>query len=62
MRKECAVCRSVTNSDAPYCEACGCDFGKVPALVKQGPSWLGRILIALAVGLLAAGIINALHK
>jgi len=54
MAKQCPECRTVMPDLAPYCEACGCHFVKVPAV----PSNNGRrflsygivVMLAIAIG------------
>jgi hypothetical protein len=56
MKKQCRDCRSMTNSQAPYCTACGYRFLDVPPLTPS--SWRNS-LVAVACGLIAASILLA---
>jgi len=60
MRKQCLDCRTTTNAEAPYCYACGCPFAKVPSIKAHPATWKGR-MVAAAMGLLVATIIQSLH-
>ncbi len=53
MRKQCRQCRSTTNPEAPYCEACGCVFVPATPVDRQAACWQGRV-IAIASGLIVA--------
>jgi hypothetical protein len=58
MKKQCRDCLTVSNSEAPYCDACGCQFWKVPAAPLQLSSdWKYRTLAVVA----AAFAVAALH-
>jgi hypothetical protein len=49
MVKQCRHCRTVTNDEAPYCDACGCDFSNVPAAhVREGSPWI-YLVVSLAI-------------
>lgn len=61
MRKQCRHCRSTTNTDAPYCDACGCVFAEVPPRLPHAAFWSSRV-IAIALGLLVAVIFNVLWR
>jgi hypothetical protein len=56
MRKQCADCRTVTNAEAPYCDACGYDFSQTPAPTM--PRDLKIFLSALAMSALAIVVIG----
>jgi hypothetical protein len=58
MRKQCRECRSTTNAEAPYCDACGCVFAEVQPVLLHAASWKGRI-IAIAFGAIAFGLLAA---
>jgi hypothetical protein len=58
MRKECRHCRTVNNAEAPYCDACGCDFER--EVLSHRASWSGRA-IAIGSGLVAAIILQLLR-
>ena len=53
MAKRCRRCQSVTNDQAPYCEACGIDFSAVPA-IRLGISRFSLFVTVLAIILLIA--------
>jgi hypothetical protein len=58
MKKQCRECQSVINSEAPYCDACGCQFRKVPATPLQLSSrWKYRSL-AIVASTLAIAVIQ----
>ena len=60
MRKQCRECKSVWEAAAPYCQACGCQFTRVPP--KQiDPPWKYR-LSAIAVGLAVAVLQHLLQS
>jgi hypothetical protein len=62
MRKECRQCRSISNAEAPYCEACGCDFEPTPETSQSSIQWFGKPatwkgrMIAIGSGLSAAAV------
>jgi hypothetical protein len=43
MRKQCRHCRSTTNAEAPYCDACGCVFAEVPPVLRYQANWKGFV-------------------
>ena len=59
MPKQCLDCRTVSNSEAPYCDACGYTFP------KPGPSTMSRdlkiFLSALAMTAVAIVVIGFLR-
>jgi len=50
MSKACSHCRTVVSYDAPYCDACGCQFSQTPA-IKIGDT---RVVQILAVAIVAS--------
>jgi hypothetical protein len=53
----------MTNSEAPYCDACGGEFpyAAPPSLSRNHPAtWKGR-LVAVACGLLVAAFVHIMH-
>lgn len=51
MKRQCSECKTVWESQAPYCEACGCKFSEHPP-VDLGTRWkypVSAITIGLAV-------------
>lgn len=57
MRKQCRECRTTTTAEAPYCEACGSQFVRVPPVLIYDATWQGRA-IAATCGMLAAMIVR----
>ena len=51
MAKRCRRCQSVTNNEAPYCEACGIDFSAVPAIQ------LGKLKPVLTLSVMVGAIL-----
>jgi hypothetical protein len=62
--KQCAECHSMTNAEAPYCDACGYVFPYVSRLrvshQQRNATLKGRI-VAIIFGFVAAAITQALH-
>jgi hypothetical protein len=55
MAKRCRRCQTVTNNEAPYCEACGIDFSAVPAIrLGRVRRFLSLSFLVLATVLLTA--------
>jgi hypothetical protein len=54
MAKRCRRCQSVTNDQAPYCEACGIDFSAVPAIRLGGMRRFSLSVTVLAIVLFTA--------
>ena len=62
MRKQCRECRSTSNVEAPYCDACGCSFAGVSPLPDAQNKWQGRVIsIVCGSVLLAAAVYQALN-
>ena len=59
MKQECRQCRTTTDSDAPYCDACGCEFTETPTPPRGKATWKGRA-VAIACGLVAGVILKGL--
>jgi ribosomal protein L37E len=53
MKKECRFCRSVSNPEAPYCDACGFEFAPERRAPPGKATWKGR-MIAIGSGLVVA--------
>jgi hypothetical protein len=59
MPKQCAECRTVTNSEAPYCDACGYTFPKpvVPTMTWDLKMFLGVLAMA-AIAIIVVGFLR----
>jgi hypothetical protein len=55
-RKQCRYCLSMTNTEAPCCEACGFDFTATPQALRFQAPWKGR-MIAAGTGLFAVAMV-----
>jgi len=53
MPKQCRECQTVVDDCAPYCEACGCQFVRVPANSLTREKWQ---YISAAVALVVLGL------
>jgi hypothetical protein len=59
LMRQCPDCRSVTETTAPYCEACGCQFSsktfsRENKLIAPGTGWkyVAAVVTGASVGIL----------
>lgn len=45
-KKRCRYCHSMTNAEAPCCEACGFEFASTPLALRFPAPWKGRVIAA----------------